>query len=172
MVKHAIGKVAALGLFAKVALTGGAVALAGTGIAASLPHSGGDDEVQVLVESPDDETTETDVTDDETIDEEGAESDEDGLAPDGEGSPQGNHGAVVSEAAQDHSHDEECGNHGQWVSSVARGLESCLEDDGEEGEVEETEQTEQTEDQTVAPRSASGNAHAIGKSGKVKGKDR
>ena len=36
-----------------------------------------------------------------------------------------NHGQMVSEAARDHSHDEECGNHGKWVSSVARGLESC-----------------------------------------------
>ena len=32
-----------------------------------------------------------------------------------------NHGKVVSEAARDHSHDEEFGNHGKYVSSVARG---------------------------------------------------
>jgi hypothetical protein len=32
-----------------------------------------------------------------------------------------NHGKVVSEAARDHSHDEQFGNHGKYVSSVARG---------------------------------------------------
>ena len=31
-----------------------------------------------------------------------------------------NHGKVVSEAAHDHSHDEEAGNHGKYVSGVAR----------------------------------------------------
>jgi len=32
-----------------------------------------------------------------------------------------NHGKDVSEAAQDHSHDEDAGNHGAYVSGVARG---------------------------------------------------
>lgn len=32
-----------------------------------------------------------------------------------------NHGSIVSEAAHDHSHDAECGNHGKYVSAVARG---------------------------------------------------
>ena len=31
-----------------------------------------------------------------------------------------NHGAVVSAAAHDHSHDEACGNHGKVVSAVAK----------------------------------------------------
>ena len=39
--------------------------------------------------------------------------------------PKDNHGAVVSEAAKDHSHDEECGTHGRYVSSVAKGEASC-----------------------------------------------
>jgi hypothetical protein len=32
-----------------------------------------------------------------------------------------NHGAVVSKAAHDHDFDEACGNHGAYVSEVARG---------------------------------------------------
>lgn len=39
---------------------------------------------------------------------------------DAEGGAQGEHGALVSAAAQDHSFDEACGNHGAVVSSVAR----------------------------------------------------
>ena len=48
-----------------------------------------------------------------------------------------NHGAHVSDAAKDHSRDEECGNHGQAVSSVARGEDTCTppgEGEGTEGE--------------------------------------
>ena len=60
--------------------------------------------------APDEITTTT-----TTLDAEGAAA---GTHPD-------NHGAAVSEAAHDHSHDAECGNHGSWVSSVARGKEAC-----------------------------------------------
>ena len=44
-----------------------------------------------------------------------------------------NHGAVVSQAAHDHSHDAECGNHGKYVSSVAKGGTGCApaESDGD-----------------------------------------
>ena len=35
------------------------------------------------------------------------------------------HGATVSAAAQDHSHDAECGNHGKYVSAVAHGETTC-----------------------------------------------
>ncbi|MDZ7680100.1 MAG: hypothetical protein U5K29_16285 [Acidimicrobiales bacterium] len=36
------------------------------------------------------------------------------------------HGSVVSAAAQDHREDDdECGDHGAYVSSVAEGLEDC-----------------------------------------------
>jgi hypothetical protein len=42
-----------------------------------------------------------------------------------EGTHPDNHGAVVSEAAHDHSHDAECGNHGAWVKAVAHGDETC-----------------------------------------------
>lgn len=36
-----------------------------------------------------------------------------------------NHGATVSQAAHDHSHDAECGNHGKYVSAVAHGKDGC-----------------------------------------------
>src|SRR5207302_9856726 len=46
-------------------------------------------------------------------------------APDAPATHPDNHGATVSEAAHDHSHDAECGNHGAWVSSVAHGESQC-----------------------------------------------
>lgn len=51
----------------------------------------------------------------------------DAAAPKGGSSPAGNgaHGAAVSAAAADHRHDAECGNHGRYVSAVARGLATC-----------------------------------------------
>jgi hypothetical protein len=53
----------------------------------------------------------------------------------GEATHPDNHGKQVSEAAHDHSRDEECGNHGKAVSSVARGEETCTPPgDGEAGE--------------------------------------
>src|SRR5688572_12335802 len=45
--------------------------------------------------------------------EDGEESGEGGEHPD-------NHGKVVSEAAHEHAFDEACGNHGAYVSAVAR----------------------------------------------------
>jgi len=44
---------------------------------------------------------------------------------DGEADHPDNHGARVSEAAHDHSHDAECGNHGHYVSAVAHGESTC-----------------------------------------------
>ena len=43
----------------------------------------------------------------------------------GEGTHPDNHGAEVSKAAHDHSHDAECGNHGHYVSAVAHGQTTC-----------------------------------------------
>lgn len=60
-----------------------------------------------VAEAPD--TTET--TDEGTTD---ATAEDEGTHPD-------NHGKDVSEAAHDHSHDAEAGNHGAYVSGVARG---------------------------------------------------
>jgi hypothetical protein len=72
----------------------------------------------------------------------------------GDGPEEGTHGFVVSQAAKDHSHDERCGNHGAYVSSVARGLDDCEvppglqrkmadadadDDDADEAEVETTQ---------------------------------
>lgn len=66
------------------------------------------------------ETTETTIDDTTTT-----EVEDDTTAPESEGEDEGahpeNHGKVVSEAAHDHSHDDEAGNHGRHVSSVARG---------------------------------------------------
>ncbi|MFP4514243.1 MAG: hypothetical protein ACLFRV_14970, partial [Acidimicrobiales bacterium] len=91
--------------------------------------------------------------------EEAAEEEEEGTEEEGdEGPPEDSHGAVVSEAAQDHSNDEECGNHGAYVSSVARGLEDCevppgLEEpvDGEDDEGEGDDEDGEVEAESVEP---------------------
>ena len=50
-----------------------------------------------------------------------AEADEVSEPAEGEGhGEQGEHGAAVSAAARDHSHDEACGTHGAFVSAVAK----------------------------------------------------
>jgi hypothetical protein len=68
------------------------------------------------------ESTETTLGDTTTTeaspDQEATEAPENGLT--GTEHPD-NHGKDVSEAAQDHSHDQEAGNHGAYVSGVARG---------------------------------------------------
>jgi hypothetical protein len=126
-----------------------AVLLFGAGIAAAESHLNGDDDVPVEVdcddeanaddeacqeesgdESTDESTDEVDCDDEANADDEacqeesGVQSTEEGNG-EGDGPPEGTHGAIVSEAAKNHEHDEECGNHGAYVSSVARGLEEC-----------------------------------------------
>jgi hypothetical protein len=68
-----------------------------------------------------DSTVTTDDTVDEstttTVDDEGTEVEDEGT----ESEHPENHGKVVSEAAHDHSQDDEAGNHGQHVRDVARG---------------------------------------------------
>ena len=97
----------------------------------------GDEETTTTVES----TTTTVEDDEEDGEDEGAESTE----LEGE-----NHGAIVSEAAQDHSNDERCGNHGQWVRSVATGAEDCVvppglqETEGDLGEEDSSPEIEET----------------------------
>lgn len=95
---------------------GGGVALAET--APDNPEVAGEEEV--VTPAPE-TTTEGETAGEveeapeapETDGEEGEEGDEAGEHPD-------NHGAVVSAAAHDHSHDEACGNHGKVVSAVAK----------------------------------------------------
>lgn len=67
-----------------------------------------------------DETTEPTVGDTPTTEVEGDSHDVDEAEGD-EGTHPENHGKDVSEAAHDHSHDDEAGNHGRHVSGVARG---------------------------------------------------
>jgi hypothetical protein len=159
MVHNAVGKLAALGLAAKVALGGGAVALAATGIAASGTQGDpADEEVQVVLED-----TTTDTTVPEETDEVTDATEPEGDEPEGDEEP-ANHGAVVSEAAKDHSHDEECGNHGKWVSSVARCLDSCLDEE------ESTEDTDESVEEATVERA--GPQSVPGSQGKGKGKGR
>jgi hypothetical protein len=73
-----------------------------------------DDTTETTVDATEttlDDTTTTDVEGDEGDE---AEGDDDAAHPE-------NHGKDVSEAARDHSHDEEAGNHGAYVRGVARG---------------------------------------------------
>jgi hypothetical protein len=54
-----------------------------------------------------------------------ATEDDESTDEEGDGPEEGTHGFIVSQAAKDRSHDERCGNHGAYVSSVARGLDDC-----------------------------------------------
>ena len=86
--------------------------------------------------APSDDMTATITSDDEGTEleneatevEDDAEGDVTGTVPSGHPD---NHGAVVSQAAHDHSHDAECGSHGAYVSSVAQGEETCQATDGD-----------------------------------------
>ncbi len=77
----------------------------------------------------DDETTTTTVEPTTTTVDEGTGTDDEPVESAGEGDHPDNHGKVVSEAAQDHSHDDEAGNHGQYVSGVARGDDAASTED-------------------------------------------
>lgn len=89
-------------------------------------------------ETPGDETPDEEAPDEEASGDEGPDESGDEGSDEGDGPPEGTHGAVVSEAAKDRSHIERCGTHGAWVSSVARGLDDCIvppgRDRGEEGD--------------------------------------
>jgi hypothetical protein len=123
VIEAALGKLAALGLIAKLAAATGAVALAGTAIAATgqLPapaqERAADVAAHVGLSLPGaTATSHTDTTDTGTTDPTTSTT----THPD-------NHGADVSTAAHDHSQDELCGNHGKAVSAVASGQTSCVE---------------------------------------------
>lgn len=130
MIEAALGKLATLGLVAKLAAATGAVTLAGTAIAATgqLPAPaqervadvvahvggglpGGTSTGHTNTDKADTETTGTDATNPTTSTTTHAD----------------NHGTEVSTAAQDHSQDELCGNHGKAVSAVATGKTNCIE---------------------------------------------
>ena len=109
-------------------IVAGALAL-GSGIAMAEtapenPEVVGDPEETTTTTAADESTTTTtvDETTTTTVDED-SDGDETDGDTEGEGAKEhpDNHGKVVSEAAHDHSRDEEFGNHGKYVSSVARG---------------------------------------------------
>ena len=83
------------------------------------------------------------------------EDGESGVHPD-------NHGKVVSEAAHNHDMDEACGNHGKWVSSVAKGEESCA---GLAGDVEAEADTDEVEDDSDEVEDGGGGEAEVESSG-------
>ena len=118
----------------------------------------------------DDSTTDDSTTDDEVgtedvegLDEAEVEDDEVDVEADVEVM---DHGALVSEAAQNHDHDEDCGNHGAWVSHWARFGEApeCAAAAEEEVAVTEDGTDDDAGDDEVAAVSAgSGTASKPGK---------
>ena len=110
-------------------IVAGALAL-GSGIAMAEtapenPEVIGDPDETTTTTAEETTTTTVDATTTTTVDEndgdtEGEETEGD-TESDGAKAHPDNHGKVVSEAARDHSRDEEFGNHGKYVSSVARG---------------------------------------------------
>ena len=130
-----------LGRLAAVVAT---VLVVGAGVAVAEEAIVGDEIVDDTTTTTVDDTTTTTVEDETTTTTEESESEEEESESEGdegaedEGTEVENHGQIVSEAARDHSNDERCGNHGAWVSSVARGLEDCIavDDDGEDAEGE------------------------------------
>ena len=106
-------------------IVAGALAL-GSGIAMAEtapenPELVGDPEETTTTTAAEEPTTTTTVDETTTTTVDSDETDGDGTDGDSAKEHPDNHGKVVSEAAHDHSRDEEFGNHGKYVSSVARG---------------------------------------------------
>ena len=113
-------------LMATVLIAGSGVALAeGGSNGPSLPDKANEHAVTAVAKANDDTTT---TAGDTTTD---AESPKAAENAGGNANTNDNHGAVVSAAAQDHSHDAECGNHGKYVSAVAQGETTCTTTTGE-----------------------------------------
>lgn len=181
MVRSRIAAVVAAGTLA----IGGGIALAET--APDDPSLDTTEETEELVET---EGAETEGDETEGAETEGEETEElveteevDTL--DGEGPPEGSHGALVSEAAKDHSHDEACGNHGRWVSHWARHGEApdcatevstdeelATESDESEDTTEESSETEETSEDTTDASAASTTDDGGPGKGKGRGKNR
>jgi len=124
--------------------------------------------------SPEDPTTEGDAvleepTGDVTGTEDGsAVGGEDEATEGTEGEEADSHGALVSEAAHEHAYDEACGNHGKYVSAVARTGEQpeCATEASEEGGESAT-----TDDGSTDTATATSSDAGKGK-GKAKAKTR
>ena len=162
--------------------------VAATVVAVSVALGGG-----LALASPEDPTTEeVTVTDDgdgvvadttgdgsqDGIEEGGEEGGEDGTEAGDEGADEGtegehpdNHGALVSEAAHNHDFDEACGNHGTYVSHIARTGEppACATETAggdDTGSVEETAVASSSEPAKKAPKAAAGKGGAKGGNGR------
>lgn len=88
---------------------------------------------------------------------EAAETDD---AGDPAAEPKSDHGAAVSAAAQDHSQDEACGNHGRYVSSVARGEAECTPPPGQARKEAAAPAAASAEQGAAPPAHSNANANA------------
>lgn len=123
-------------------------------------------------------TDETDLTDDTAVTEAddvegsveqgdevegtGDEGDEDGAGT--RGHEDANHGATVSAAAQDHTYDEACGNHGRYVSHWARHGEApdCATDTDASGSETVDTDADTTGDETTGDTTSGDEVEAQG----------
>jgi hypothetical protein len=132
------------------------------------------DETELVESTVVDENLEVeDDTDLEKSDEQVVEAAETGDLDEGEESSEENHGSVVSQAAKNHEFDEACGNHGAYVSEVARGGDpddpECAKEDVVEDEVE-TETHESSTEKPGKSSDAKGKAKASGSKAAKRGK--